>query len=111
VTPRLPRTISLRRARADAKGFGECVDAHLQGNKVVLFEGFSGVRWLDHFSTSSSMVIDDFHVMGFGVFPAEAEPVLIVDSDAVLALGGGTTGARTFLPALPLQPAEHDQSR
>jgi hypothetical protein len=31
------------------------------------------------------MVIDDFHVMGFGVFPAEAEPVLIVDSDAVLA--------------------------
>jgi len=31
------------------------------------------------------MAIDDFRVMGFGVFPAEAEPVLIVDSDAVLA--------------------------
>jgi hypothetical protein len=35
------------------------------------------------------MVIDDFHVIGFRDFPAEAEPVLIVDLDAVLA--------RTFL--------------
>jgi hypothetical protein len=30
--------------RADAEGFGKCVDAQFQGNKVILFEGFSGVR-------------------------------------------------------------------
>jgi hypothetical protein len=41
--------------------------------------------------------------------PHPLDEVRLLDTLPLVA-GGGTTGVRTFLPALPLQPAEHDQS-
>ena len=32
------------------------------------------------------MVVDDFHIAGVAVSPHEADAILIIDSDAVLAL-------------------------
>lgn len=41
------------------------------------------------------MVVDDFHVVGIALPPHEADAILIIDSDAVLALA---------LPVQSLQP-------
>jgi hypothetical protein len=33
----------------------------------------------------ASVIVDDFHLMGFAIAPAKADPPTLVDADAVLA--------------------------
>src|SRR5580658_8882236 len=84
VTARFPSTISLMRRGGTASALASAVWLIPIGRRKSSISTSPGVGLCG--SSTASMVVADFDILGAFVGPAEADPPLLVDPDRVLAL-------------------------
>lgn len=70
---------------SDAELLGEGIDTHAERNDVLLLDRFARMWGLHGHCVAPLMVVDNFNVDRLADLPHEADPILIVDPDAVLA--------------------------